>query len=62
MIRKPKQPRLLPKFAPIKEDDALSIDDLTTSYKCRCGNTATTGIKLEAVTCTRCGAAMKTIS
>ena len=59
-----RQPRLLSKttLAPIRVDDALGIDALTTRYKCRCGNTAETGIRLEAVTCTRCGAAMKAIS
>ena len=62
MTRKLKQPRLLPNLAPIRADDALTLDDLTTRYRCRCGNTAETGIKLEAVTCTRCGAAMKATS
>lgn len=62
MTRKTKQPRLLPKLAPIREGDALTIDALTTRYKCRCGNTAETGIRLEAVVCTRCGAAMKATS
>ncbi len=62
MTRKTKQPRLLPKLAPIREADALTLDDLTTRYKCRCGNTATTGIKLEAVVCVRCGSEMKAIS
>ena len=57
--RKPKQPRLLPKLEPIREGDALSINDLTTSYRCRCGNTAETGIHLDAIVCTRCGSAMK---
>ena len=62
MTRKAKQPRLLPKLAPIRPSDALDIDALTTRYKCRCGNTAETGIRLEAVTCTRCGQAMKATS
>jgi Zn finger protein HypA/HybF involved in hydrogenase expression len=62
MTRKQKQPHLLPALAPIREGDALTLDDLTTRYRCRCGNTAETGIRLEAVTCTRCGSAMKTIS
>ncbi len=62
MTRKPKQPRLLPALAPIREGDALTLDALTTRYRCRCGNTAETGIRLDAVTCTRCGAAMKAIS
>ncbi len=60
--KKPKQPRLLPKLAPIAETDALTLDDLTTRYRCRCGNTAETGIKLDAVTCTRCGSAMKPVN
>jgi molybdenum cofactor biosynthesis enzyme len=59
MTRKQKQPRLLPALAPIREADALTLDDLTTRYRCRCGNSAETGIKLEAVTCVRCGSAMK---
>ena len=41
---------------------ALATGDLTTRYRCRCGNTAETGIRLEAVTCTRCGQAMKATS
>lgn len=63
MTRKATQLRLLPKtvLEPIGAADALTIDALTTRYKCRCGNTAETGIKLEAVTCTRCGAAMKAV-
>lgn len=60
--RKTKQPRLLPALAPIREADALTLDALTTRYRCRCGNTAETGIKLESVTCTRCGSAMKPVS
>jgi molybdenum cofactor biosynthesis enzyme len=59
MTRKTKQPRLLPRLEPIAETDALTLADLTTRYRCRCGNTAETGIKLEAVTCVRCGSAMK---
>ncbi len=62
MTRKAKQPRLLPTNAPIREGDALTLDALTTRYRCRCGNTAETGIKLEAVTCTRCGNAMKPVN
>lgn len=62
MTRKVKQPRLISPLAPIREGDALSIDALTTRYRCRCGNTAETGIKLEAVTCTKCGAAMKPVT
>lgn len=62
MKRKARQPRLLPKLEPIRNSDALSIDDLTTRYRCRCGNTAETGIKLEAVSCTKCGQAMKATS
>jgi predicted SprT family Zn-dependent metalloprotease len=61
MTRKPKQPRLLPRLEPIRDTDALSLDDLTTRYRCRCGNRAETGIRLEAVTCVRCGAAMKAV-
>ncbi len=60
--RKQKQTRLLPALAPIREADALNIDDLTTRYRCRCGNTCTTGIRLEAVTCVRCGSAMKAVN
>ena len=62
MTRKAKQPRLLPNLAPIREDDALPYAALVTCYRCRCGNTAETGIRLEAVTCTRCGQAMKATS
>lgn len=62
MKPKTRQPRLLPKLEPIRDTDALGIDALTTRYRCQCGNTAETGIKLEAVTCTRCGQAMKAIS
>jgi hypothetical protein len=62
MTHKTKQPRLLPALAPIREADALTLDDLTTRYRCRCGNTCTTGIKLEAVTCIRCGSAMKPVN
>ena len=61
MTRKPKQPRLFAPHAPIRDDDALTIDALTTRYRCKCGNTAETGIKLEAVTCTRCGSAMNAL-
>ena len=45
--RKPKQPRLLPRLEPIREHDALSIDDLTTRYRCQCGSRTSTGIRLE---------------
>ena len=62
MTRKQKQPRLLPTLAPIHEHDALTLDELTTRYRCRCGNSAETGIRLEAIVCVRCGSAMKTIS
>lgn len=62
MTRKVKQPRLLPNLAPIREHDSLTLDDLTTRYKCRCGNSAETGIRLESVVCTRCGAAMEATS
>jgi len=44
---------------PIREGDALDFGDLTTRYRCRCGNTAETGIRLDAVVCVCCGAAMK---
>ncbi len=60
--KKPKQPRLLPALAPIREADALTLDVLTTRYRCRCGNSATTGIRLEAIVCVRCGSEMKAIS
>ena len=36
-------------------------DALTTRYRCRCGNTAETGIRLDAVICTRCGQAMRPV-
>ncbi len=62
MTRKTKQPRLLPTTAPIREGDTLTFDALTTRYRCRCGNFAETGIKLEAVTCIRCGSAMKPVN
>ncbi len=62
MTRKTKQPRLLPALAPIREGDALTLDALTTCYRCRCGNTCTTGIRLDAVTCIRCGSAMKPVN
>ncbi len=59
MTRKVKQPRLLPKLEPIRDTDALTLDAPTTRYRCRCGNSAETGIKLEAVVCVRCGSAME---
>lgn len=59
MTRKASQPRLLPKTPPIREGDALTIDALTTRYHCRCGNTAETGIRLEAVVCVKCGSHMR---
>ncbi len=59
--KKAKQPRLLPNLAPIRAGDALGIEALTTRYRCRCGNTAETGIKLESVVCTKCGAAMRPV-
>lgn len=62
MPRKAKQPRLLPKLAPIREGEALTLDDLTTRYRCRCGNSAETGIRLEAIVCVRCGSAMKAVN
>lgn len=55
MIRKAKQPRLLPTTPPIREGDALSFSDLTTCYQCRCGNSVETGIRLDAVVCVKCG-------
>ncbi len=60
--RKTKQPRLLPKLAPIREADALTLDALTTRYRCRCGNSAETGIKLDAVTCVKCGIPMQAVT
>lgn len=60
--RKAKQPCLLPNLAPIRDGDALDIEALTTRYRCRCGNTAETGIRLDAMTCTRCGQAMRPVS
>jgi Zn finger protein HypA/HybF involved in hydrogenase expression len=62
MTRKQKQPRLLSVLAPIREGDALTLDALTTRYKCRCGNSAETGIRLEAIVCVRCGSEMKAVS
>jgi hypothetical protein len=62
MTRKAKQPRLLPATPPIREDDALSFSDLSTRYRCRCGNTAETGIKLESVVCVKCGAQMRPVA
>ena len=59
MTRKAKQPRLLPATPPIREGDALDFADLTTRYRCRCGNTAETGIKLDAVVCVKCGSHMR---
>lgn len=59
--KKPKQLRLPPQLEPIRDNDTLTFDDLTTRYRCRCGNTAETGIKLEAIACTRCGTAMKPV-
>ncbi len=59
--KKAKQPRLLPNLASIRPGDALDINALTTRYKCRCGNSAETGIRLEAMTCTHCGAVMKAL-
>ena len=58
---KVKQPRLLPALAPIRADDALSFEALVTRYRCQCGNQVTTGIKLDAVTCIRCGSTMKAV-
>ena len=60
--KKTKRPRLLPELELIKADNPLALDDFTTHYRCRCGNTAETGIRLEAVTCIRCGAAMKPVA
>jgi len=60
--RKTKQPRLLPALAPIREADALTLDALTTRYRCRCGNSAETEIRLNEIVCVRCGSAMKPVS
>ncbi len=60
--RKLTQPRLLPQLEPIRPGDALTIGDLITRYECRCGNRAETGIRLDAVTCVKCGAAMKPVT
>ena len=57
--KKAKQPRLLPRLEPIRETDALDFADLVTRYRCQCGNIAQTGIRLDAIVCTRCGSAMK---
>lgn len=62
MTRKAKQPRLLSTTAPIRDGDALTCAALTTRYRCRCGNRAETGIKLENIVCVRCGSAMKATS
>ncbi len=62
MNRKAKQPRLLPATPPIRENDTLSFSDLSTLYRCRCGNTAETGIKLEAVVCVKCGTQMRPVA
>ena len=59
---KTRQPRLLPALEPIRATDALPFEALVTRYRCRCGNTAETGIKLDAVTCIRCGSAMKAVT
>ncbi len=59
MPRKQRQSRLLPKLAPIREGDALTIDALTTRYRCRCGNTAETGIRLDEIVCVKCGTRMR---
>ncbi len=60
--RKQKPPRLLPALAPIREHDALTLDALTTRYRCRCGNTAETGIRLNEIVCVRCGSATKAVN
>lgn len=57
--RKTKQPRLLPKLAPIRAADAVDFAALTTRYRCRCGNSASTGIRLDEIVCIRCGSAMR---
>lgn len=59
MTRKAKQPRLLPATPPIHENDTLTFDALTTRYRCCCGNTAETGIRLEAIVCVKCGSHMR---
>ena len=57
-----KQPRLLPALAPIREGDALSFEQLVTRYRCQCGNEVTTGIRLDAITCVKCGLAMQAVT
>jgi hypothetical protein len=61
MKGKAKQPRLLPKkiLEPINEGDTLTFSALTTRYRCRCGNTLETGIRLDEVQCVRCGSRMR---
>lgn len=59
MTRKPKQPRLLPATPPIRDGDARSFSDLITRYRCHCGNSVETDIKLEAVVCVKCGSHMR---
>ncbi len=61
MTRRQKQPRLLSPHVPIHEGDALDFAALVTRYCCRCGNTAETGIRLEAVVCIKCGSAMRPV-
>jgi len=56
---KPKQPRLLPPHAPIREEEALSFSDPSTRYRCRCGNRVELGIQAKSVVCVRCGSKMK---
>lgn len=58
--KKTKQPRLFPRtvLEPIAATDALPFDALLTHYRCSCGNAVSTGVCLESVVCTRCGASM----
>lgn len=58
---KVRQPRLLSRtvLEPIGDGDALTLEALTTRHRCRCGHTAETGVRLEAITCVKCGAAME---